>query len=43
MQPWRTVRELGPIPFPLADTLRASAANETGALVEGWERAAGAR
>ena len=38
---WRAIRERGALPFSLGDTLRASAANETGALVEGWERAAG--
>lgn len=37
---WRDAVANGEPPFPLEETLRQSAAHETGALIEGWNRAA---
>ena len=37
---WRDVKAIGEEPFPLADAVREGAIHESGALVEGWNRAA---
>lgn len=37
---WRDVSARGEPPFPLEDAVREGAIHETGALVEGWNRAA---
>ena len=37
---WRDIVELGAAPFPLEDGVRQGASGESGALIDGWNRAA---